>query len=535
MRLLRGIGRQPWGRAGLSGILLWASFPPLDLGFLATVALAPWWAALLSRDRPTGLSSFLLGAAFFHLSLGWLTHVTVPGWIALCLYLGLYFLLLDLVSRPILRLGVPPILALPVLWTGLEHVRTVAFTGFPWLALGHAGWRMGLVRQAADLFGVAGVTFLFALTSAFAAEAAAAPPPGSPARARGPRRSLLAAAWLAALGYGALRPATLALEDGPRVAAIQENVPQSVALPPPAPGVLRRMCEETQRIRPGECDLVLWPETMVSMEAEAYGQRFVIQPPLDAPIAEHVLADIRTAAKRAGCPILAGAFGLSPAGASAPGKRPPHRNCAWLVRPDPAAPLERYDKIHLVPFGEYIPLRKTFPFLARLVPFDMTDLESGDQATRFLLGRWTFAAAICFEDTVAGVVRRLAAPDAAGRKIDFLANLSNDGWFGTSWELDDHLAASVFRAVEHRISIVRSVNTGATSAVDPLGRVERIRLADGSDRGAPGVLRARLSTCPSVTLYARIGDAFAWACVALSALALLLSAARRRTPPPAPS
>ena len=519
MRFLSWIGRQPWGRALLSGLLLWASYPPLDLGFLAPIALAPWWAALLSRDRPTALASFLLGAGFFFASLGWLAHVTVAGWIVLCLYLGLYFLAFDRLSRAILNLGVPPILALPILWGALEHVRIIAFTGFPWLALGHAGWRMDLVLQTADLFGITGITLLFALTNAFAAEAASPAPPGEPARPRRLRRTLLAAAWLAALGYGMARASSLVLEDGPRIVALQENVPQSIETKFPGDEVLKRLIETTGTVRPGEADLIVWPETMVFR-------------PLDHPRFPWVADRIRAAADRAGCPILAGAFGMSKP--AQPDGKFGVRNCAWLVRPGGAA-LERYDKMHLVPFGEYIPLRKTFPFFARLVPFEMEDLEIGDEATRFSLGRWTFAAAICFEDTVASVVRRLASPDASGRKIDFLANLSNDGWFATSWELDDHLAASVFRDVEHRISIVRSVNTGATAAIDPLGRITRIRLANGTDRGGTGILRARLSVSPAITLYARIGDLLPWACIAISILALVLSAATRsRRAPPNP-
>lgn len=516
--------RRPWLAALLSAALLWAAFPPLDLGFLAAVALVPWWSALAARERGTGLASFLLGFAFFLGSLAWLLWVTVPGWVALCAYLALYFLAFDLLWRFLRRrLPVPPSLLAAVLWTALEYVRATLFTGFPWLLLGHAAWRMRTLLQSADLAGAYGLTFLFALANALAAAATTnrrASPAGHPSGL--PERLAAAALVALSLAYGAWRIRTLSQADGPRVASVQMDVRLSPDREPPdGRAVFEAILDLAKRVPPGSADLVVWPETMVAA-------------PLDDswPAAAILWPRLRNAARGAGCPILVGAFGLHPRDGDPGAAR--RCNSAWLVEPAREGPAPRYDKMHLVPFGEYIPLGEALPFLRYLVPAAFrTGMHAGRRAVRFPAGRWTFAVAICFEDTVPGVARRLLREGGEG-KADFLVNISNDGWYNGWWEFDQHLVGSVFRAVENRVPVVRSVNGGATAVVDPLGRVARIRLDSGSDRGGAGILRAPLRTSPAVTLYARAGDIFAQACLAASALlvaAAVLRGPRAAVPP----
>ncbi|MBI2150091.1 MAG: apolipoprotein N-acyltransferase, partial [Acidobacteria bacterium] len=187
--------------------------------------------------------------------------------------------------------------------------------------------------------------------------------------------------------------------------------------------------------------------------------------------------------------------------------------------------LDRYDKIHLVPFGEYIPLPNLFPFLARLVPFTGS-LDAGEKQTVFLVkssGREArFGVLICYEDLDPELARGL-------RQIgtDFLVNISNDAWFGTSIELDQHFAAARFRAIENRVGVVRSGNNGITGIIDPLGRVQTLLEKDGQTKDVTGFIVGSVSTSHAFSLYSRVGD---WPLILICVVTLLYSVIRGRLP-----
>jgi apolipoprotein N-acyltransferase len=197
-------------------------------------------------------------------------------------------------------------------------------------------------------------------------------------------------------------------------------------------------------------------------------------------------------------------------------------NSAFLCRADGYILNRRYDKMHLVPFSEYIPLRKSIPLLVKLVvffsPYDFDhSLESGSVPEIFVItsrdgkSNYRFATPICYEGTVPDLCRRFVLP-ATGEKIDFLVNISNDGWFNASWELSQHLVTYVFRAVENRIPIARSVNTGISGFVDSSGRLHNLVSDGGRTRGVAGISSAQLQIDSRVSLYSRRGDWFALLC-----------------------
>ncbi len=192
-------------------------------------------------------------------------------------------------------------------------------------------------------------------------------------------------------------------------------------------------------------------------------------------------------------------------------------NSAILFRP--GLPNQIYNKLHLVPFGEYVPLLKAFPWIIRLTPFQATRtrfLDHGSKLSWFELGKYRLATAICFEDTVPHLVRRFFAEAPDGRQPDLLVNLSNDGWFHATSEHEMHLAVSVFRCIENRVPLARAVNTGVSAMVDGNGRI-----VQSLDKLKFGVLSAITPLDDRVSFYSRWGDWLGQFCLA-SLLGLLV-------------
>jgi apolipoprotein N-acyltransferase len=208
----------------------------------------------------------------------------------------------------------------------------------------------------------------------------------------------------------------------------------------------------------------------------------------------------------------------------------------------------RYDKVHRVPFGEYIPLKETLPFLKALTPFpDDFGIEAGQSFETFRYNGWTFSPVICFEDTVPHVVRAAAQSSDDGQKVDCLVNLTNDGWFHGSSELNQHLITSIFRTVECRKPLVRAVNTGISAFIDGDGAVLEPEVFiddDGQGRNSMTDARGRfhkslnallVSEVPldnRKSLYLATGDWFAGSCGFAVIFIVLAGIFWRTTPQP---
>ena len=175
-----------------------------------------------------------------------------------------------------------------------------------------------------------------------------------------------------------------------------------------------------------------------------------------------------------------------------------------------------------MPFGEYTPLRDVLPFLARMVPYE-TGFSAGKGFHIFKVGKWRFGVTICFEDTIPYVSRGLVSKGA-----EFLVNISNDGWFQASAELDQHLAFSTFRCIENRVPMARAANTGVSSIVTSTGVVQDILDVDGAWRGVEGILIGKLTLDKRQTFYMAHGDLFAKLVLAAAVLLVLISFCSRR-------
>jgi len=510
--LSRGI---TWLLFVVSGLLSLAAAPPYGYGFVAFFSLIPLLHAVrMAPDyRTSFLGGWFAGIAFFVPALVWLIPVTAVGWLALALYCAVYFALFAIAIRWTSRLtALWTALFLSSTWILLEYIRSIAFTGFPWLLLSHSQHNFELFIQSLDIIGALGLGGIIVAVNVLVYEA----------WKRKQVRPVLAAfiVLCAVCTYGFARTGTIRLRPSLHVAAIQAAVPQEMKETLEGKydpeGVLARYVAQTKGLTAKNLDLIVWPETIflfpytlnVNPDALVEGNA------KDARTAQNTLRDI---AQSRGAYVLAGATTYLPAdlgyvadpvrAAQIPiGAWEQRYNSAVLVNAK-GEYVDRYDKMHLVPFGEYIPLPNAIPFLARFVPFDES-LIAGERRTIFKVpfdqGTAQFGVLICYEDADADMARHLRLAGA-----DFIVNMSNDAWFGES-ELGQHFVAARYRAIENRVAVLRNGNNGITGIIDPLGKVqsELGQMIDGKFvmRDVMGHLEGQMFITDSHSIYSRIGD-----------------------------
>lgn len=567
--------------AALSAFLLWACFTPLEWAPLGWIALVPLLQVARASTLPRRCTLWLWLAGFLGAlaTLQWmrLGHPAMYlALVALAAYLGCYFpVFVWLVRRAVSR-GLPLWCAAPVIWTALEYLRSWLFTGFSWYYLGHSQYQWTPLIQFADITGTWGISFLLAWFAGLAADsvpqrlllrsgiqlpAGCGMPGVKPWLAFG---VVFAGCWI----YGLMRqqPAD-SFPPGPVVSLIQGHFPPELKhddeLVLTRYRVHNSLMQRSISLQP---DLMVWPETMFpfmehSAEAELTDAEILAQLPLEAIRNSgtdssamidrfrnlEVQQSLAGHSKATGSALMIGLEAMV-----ARRDRLSLYNSAAFIRPD-LGYVGRYDKIHRVIFGEYIPLKDIFPWLANLTPFGSGfGIDAGEATAVFEYGQWRFVPLICFEDTVPRLVRQMAANrDATGRSGDLLVNLTNDGWFRGSSELDQHLITAAFRCVENRIPMVRAVNGGISAFIDGDGRIrepakilvmqepfegvspeltEVQSLRDPATgkwrRGFAGIVLGQVPLDPRTSLYNRWGDWFPVVCV-LAALIGCLKRVRR--------
>jgi apolipoprotein N-acyltransferase len=594
-RPARSPARGAWLLAGMSAALLWASFTPLDWGPLAFVALVPL-VLLVRLPQPTRWmyrAVYVTGLAGTLAMLQWmrLGHpMMYLALVALALYMAAYFpAFVGAARAAVHRLGVPLTLAVPVIWVALEYLRGHLMTGFAWYFLGHTqhGW-IELI-QISDVTGAYGVSFLLAASAAALAGLVPASVFGrlgllqadesAACAVLAPRRSRQFASvaavlvlFAATLAYGYVRrgQADFSARPGPRVALVQGNFTASVKHDREmSQRILEMHHDLTGKAVRHQPDLIVWPETMYraplidvgrsatdaeirQLAAMLLSQRTFAETAdaratlvdLNRRIAE-VLTDL---SQQAGAAMIIGLETLAIRGEGVK-----HYNSAALITPEDGV-AGRYDKVHRVAFGEYVPLRDALPFLRRLTPISPAGIDAGRGTVVLPYDGWRFVPMICFEDTVPHLVRRMVREAAAGDstrregggQVDCLVNLTNDGWFHGSSELDQHLYTAAFRAVECRTPMVRAVNTGISAIIDGDGVIREPDVfidADGQDRRSirdprTGRLHKQLNAVligdvpldNRSSVYVAWGDWFAGGCGGLAVVMVVGSVvvARRR-------
>lgn len=469
----------PWWQGtlavALAGfVLLWAAFPPLELWPLAWLAPVPW-SLLIMRPALGGKRPYrMLWLAAFAFNLALYYWVTLPhwatsfGWLALCFYLALYFPLFIAISRAAMHtLRLSPIVAAPVVWTGLEFARSHLLTGFNMGALAHTQYRVPLVLQLSDLAGSYLVSFLIVLAGTcvgrmfFAEQRRVTWWPLAP----------LAAALVAALAYGNWRLDQQTTSPGPTVALVQGSIDIDMKHDPAeAAAILRQYYGLTRDAvqRHGQFDLVVWPETMFRDAWRLFAPDYVPPENVNWTVEEardFSRRNISELVAPLNSPFLIGidTWYYKPGGVDA-------YNSALLTDRGGMV-INRYDKVHLVPFGEYVWFADWFPWLYKLTPLHGGS-KPGTGPVCMESEGVRYAPNICYENTLPHFIRRQVADlRAAGQEPDVLVNLTNDGWFWGSAELDMHLSCAVFRAVECRKPFLIAANTGFSASIDSDGRI----------------------------------------------------------------
>ena len=537
------------------GLLLGLSFPRLNLWLLAHVALVPLTLVAVRghRTRRVLVLSFLAGSAWWAVMVSWLIPVTFGGYVVLSFYLGLYVAAFVGAVRVLAGRGrVPLVLVVPLVQVACEYVRGLLVTGFPWFLLGHSQPRTMI--QVADVFGAYGVSFAVAATSGLICDLLLQPlrrptPEGGrwgmPVRLSLPLWAVLIAG---SIGYGVYRLAEFEAGRSPsispqpatiRVAVIQSNVPQSNK-DNPAPGEDEKNFQkmlgwsaEAAKQRP---DLILWPETMVPRALNEEAVSIYRRVPRGAAVYRDRLEAF---ARETGVPLIVGAPAMAGIETLGDGRRRFARryNSAYLVDGS-STRLPRYDKLHRVPFGEYIPWVENSPRLKKwalsFTPYDYDyTLTRGEAIVRFSVDAgaesWRVAAPICFEDVVSYMPRRMVFGAGADKLADLLVNLTNDGWFAGRAEGPQHEQIARFRCVENRVPMARAVNTGISSFIDSTGLVVgRVSDAEGRLQSVGGWAIAELTRDGRRTLFARTGDLLAAVCLCLVVLWLAVQAVAGR-------
>jgi apolipoprotein N-acyltransferase len=561
--------RGAWICSGLSGLLLWASFPPLDWGPLGWIALVPLLMLIRPAHRPcaTLVATFVCGFLSQLSSLQWLRYADPAmyfAWLAVAVYMALYFPVFVLLCRAAVhRFRVPFTLAAPTIWVGLEFLRAHLMTGFSWYYLGHTQYRFIELIQLSDLVGAYGVSFIVVLSAAALAgilpESLMARlgiiPRRDPGLVEGQPRSINRRGALAvgislslvaaALVYGYVRRSQAVFTKGPRIALIQGNFTsevkhdQSEAL-----SIFNKHYLMTGAAVKYQPDVIVWPETMyrnpLLLKSPNVSDNDLLRlfPAIPAAVwkSSQVPEALRDLSRQAGADLIIGIDTL----VAEPGSVK-HFNSAVFVKPE-AGVVSRYDKMHRVVFGEYIPLKEAFPFLRSFVPYGGNfGIEAGHEPKVFKCKDWRLVPLICYEDTVPHLVRGMVDKlnnSGSPKPVDCLVNLTNDGWFHGSSGLDQHLITSLFRCVECRKPLVRAVNTGISAVIDGDGMVVQPEVYLDVDHKGRTTMRdpktgrwyrqlnaVLVDSVPldnRTSLYVRYGDWFAGTC-GFAALSVFLA------------
>lgn len=501
----------------LSGALLALSFPKFGHPAIAWIALAPLLVAVAHRpqsSRRAFLLGLLTGAGYFTGTLYWLVQtMTTFGGLNTALatlaaamliaYLSLFPAFFALIQSRLVRAhGTGWLLAAPAIWIATEMGRTYVLDGFPWELLGYSQATVLPVAQIASLVGVYGLSGLVALVSAAAALAAIE-------RSRRGWIALVGAAALviATAGWGTYRIArgTLLRSGTPiRVAVLQGNILQDQKWDPAMRDpIMQRYIDMTREAIGRNAQFILWPESATPL-------------PYETDLARG--ESVRRLARQGKVTILIGSDQYEPIQPAPPGAAPSTRiyNAAYLVQPD-GTTAAIYRKIHLVPFGEYVPFSKLLYFVGPLVEA-VSDFSPGTDPVLLPVAGHQASTAICYEVIYASLMRAFVSKGS-----ELLTTITNDAWYGWSSAAYQHWEQASLRTIEQGRYLARAANTGISGFVDPYGRV-----LQKSNMFQSAVMAEDIRFITERTVYSRIGDAAGWLSVAFTLAALATSRGRLR-------
>jgi len=495
----------------VSGALLALSFPKFGHAAFAWIALAPLLLALAHRRQPVRRAftlGLLTGIVYFAGTLYWLvqTMVTFGGLTTplatlaaalLIAYLSLFPAFFALVQARVLRaFGRRALLLAPFVWVASEIGRTYILDGFPWELLGYSQASALPVAQLASVVGVYGLSAFVAMVSAAAVYVTLER--GAARWKVGGAVALIVLA-VAAGGAWRLRDSRLTRAGAPvTVAVIQGNILQDEKWDPSMrDAIMERYIEMSREAIGRGAQFILWPESSTPL-------------PYEEDVARGEA--IRRLARQSHVTLLVGSDQVEPI-RPVDQSKPQVRlyNAAYLIRPD-GGTAAIYRKIHLVPFGEYVPFKRLLFFVGTLVDA-VSDFTPGTQALVLPVAGHEVSTAICYEVIYASLVR-----DFVQNGSELLTTITNDAWYGRSSAAYQHWQQASLRSIEEGRYLARAANTGISGFVDPYGRV-----LQESHLFESAVLTEDLRFLTDRTIYSRVGDLVGWLSVVLTAVAFVTS------------
>ena len=493
----------------ISGLLTGLSFNLPSFSFLVWFSLVPFiYAISKGRLNQIILSGVTFAFAFYGLVLFWVINVTGLGLIFLLFYLSLYCIIFSLLGRRLIKKPLR-VVTLPCLWVVLEFLKETIWCGFGWANLGYSQYKNLYLIQIADLGGVklisflivmvnvliAGIIFPHGLLNVLSSKNQQAMPPAvgggyfSQLIRRANRGIFIVLIFLVCFLYSFYRLGNLKETDSVQISIVQPNISQELKWEPLSRfkilNVLSELSEQTQ-----EDSLVIFPEAswpLIINEDNFYElKRFIRNINRDAII-----------------------------GAITEDKGEFYN--AALLFDRKAKLIDTYRKIKLVPFGEYVPLRKFLTFID--VINSIGDMSRGKDFTKFIFRDRSFSVLICFEDIFPKHVLKFS------RDNDFLVNITNDAWFKGEPEAGQHLGIMTLRAIENRISIIRSANTGISGWVSFRGEIEKFR-RDNKEVFFSGTRNFKVPLNKNRSLYNKYGELFPFLCAGFLLSVLII---RKRT------
>jgi len=497
--------------SSISGMLLILSFPKFGEGLIAWVALVPLLYVLKDIRRLTEAFSlgFIAGLMCHIGILYWITYVVVhygnlpyyagiSAMLLLAVYLSLYIALFASGIVYFRNKNIPVILAAPALWTALEYVKSHLFTGFPWENLAYSQYMYLPVVQLADITGVYGITFIIVMVNVMIYDVILITKPEKKWVVKEVITGSVIILVICVYGVIKIHDVRYSMKNAEPVdvSIIQGNIDQDIKWNPQFQKETIKTYKNLSLSKAvSGSKLIVWPETATP---------FYFQ---DIDDMHRVVVDV---ARDSGSWLLFG----SPSYFK-DGKEISLLNSAFLLSPDGNI-RGRYDKVHLVPYGEYVPLRQWFPFINKLVA-GVGDFTSGKGFSPVFMDHHKLGVLICYEGIFPEISRSYKNAGA-----DLLVNITNDAWFGRTSAPYQHLSMTTFRAVENRTYIVRAANTGISAVIDPTGKImKQTKIFEETS------LRETVKYMNDKTFYMLYGDIFVYICMVLICGFIFISIRRK--------
>jgi apolipoprotein N-acyltransferase len=490
-----------------SGVLFFLSFPKYGFGFLAWIALIPlFWAMKGAISVRQGLLLGFIAGMIYHVGLiYWITYVVVnygylPVYLGIILmlllacYLSLYTALFA-AGIILFRQKIALFFVAPVLWICLEYCKSYILTGFPWENLGYSQYLNHYLIQFADVSGVFGLSFLIVLVNATLFEVLTA---------KSKKKFILAVVVVLILtgvliyGFNRSRQVDKILQNAAQieVSLIQGKIDQSIKWNDSFQKETINIYEQlSMQNAPAMGSLIVWPETALPFNYQDINQ---------------LQKQVRDISLKTKCWFIFGSTSYEKSKDDVD-----YYNSAYLLSPEGEI-KGKYNKVHLVPYGEYVPLREVFPFIKKLTA-GMGDFSTGTGYYPLTVDNRKVGILICYEGILPFAARIYKKEGA-----ELLVNITNDAWFGATSAPFQHFSMSVFRAVETRLYLIRAANTGISAIVNPKGEV--IAKTNIFERAS---LKHNVKYSNIQTIYVKYGDILVFVCFGLIGLFLVLNFIKR--------